>query len=88
MDAWRSCKRNTPHLILMDLSLHDMSGWEAVEQLRRFPEFADIPIIAVTAHASSADRERAIAVGCTVHLGKLFDANILLRSITRLLQKQ
>jgi len=77
-----------PRLILMDLSLPDMSGWEAVAQLRQMDEFADTPIIAVTAHASSVEIERAKAVGCTVHLGKPFDANILLRSITRLLAGQ
>jgi two-component system sensor histidine kinase BarA len=69
----------------MDLSLPDMSGWEAVAQLRQMEEFANTPIIAVTAHVSSVEIERAKAVGCTVHVGKPFDATALLRSITRLL---
>ena len=77
-----------PRLILMDLSLPDISGWEAVEQLRQLPEFATIPIIAVTAHVSSVEIERAKAVGCTVHPGKPFDATLLLRHITRLLREQ
>ena len=74
-----------PDLILMDLSLPDMSGWNAVEQLRQMSEFASTPIIAVTAHVSSVEMERARAVGCTVHIGKPFDTAVLLRSIARLL---
>lgn len=74
-----------PGLILMDLSLPDMSGWEVVSQLRQKGEFHDTPIIAVTAHVSSDEVERARAVGCTTHIGKPFDTAILLRSVTRLL---
>ena len=74
-----------PSLILMDLSLPDMSGWEVVSRLRQKSEFLDTPIIAVTAHVSSDEVERARAVGCTTHIGKPFDCAILLRSVTRLL---
>ena len=74
-----------PSLILMDLSLPDMSGWEVVSRLRQKSEFLDTPIIAVTAHVSSDEVERARAVGCTTHIGKPFDSAILLRSVTRLL---
>src|SRR5712691_6333285 len=74
-----------PQLILMDLSLPDMSGWDAVEQLRQMSEFARTPIIAVTAHVSSVEMERAKAVGCSVHIGKPFDTAVLLRTIARLL---
>ena len=74
-----------PDLILMDLSLPDMSGWDAVEHLREMSEFASTPIIAVTAHVSSVEMERARAVGCTIHIGKPFDTTVLLRSIAGLL---
>ena len=62
-----------PKLILMDMSLPGISGWEAVERLRQMNDFKDTPIIAVTAHVSSVEKERAFAVGCTAHLGKPFD---------------
>lgn len=74
-----------PVLILMDLSLPDLSGWEAVAQLRQMEEFGETPIIAVTAHISSNEVERARAVGCSAHIGKPFDSAVLLRTMARLL---
>ncbi|HEV2654435.1 MAG TPA: response regulator, partial [Ktedonobacteraceae bacterium] len=71
--ALESTKRFRPDLILLDMSLPGLSGWEVVPQLRILPEFAHTPIIAVTAHVSKADQERALALGCTAHLGKPFD---------------
>lgn len=53
-----------PDLILMDLSLPILSGWEATRQIRVDPVGAGIPILAVTAHAMQGDRERALAAGC------------------------
>jgi two-component system, cell cycle response regulator DivK len=79
-------KRHHPDLILMDLSLPDMDGWEAVRHLRKMPEFRTTPIIAVTAHVSPQEEERAMAAGCTAHLGKPFDTRALLQSIARLLK--
>jgi two-component system, cell cycle response regulator DivK len=74
-----------PVLILMDLSLPDLSGWEAVANLRQMDEFSETPIIAVTAHVSSVEVERARAAGCSAHIGKPFDSAVLLRNIARLL---
>ena len=75
-----------PDLILMDLSLPDIDGWEAVGHLRKMPEFRSTPIIAVTAHVSPFDEQRAIAVGCTAHIGKPFKTRDLLQRIADLLQ--
>ena len=74
-----------PDLILMDLSLPDIDGWEAVGHLRKMSEFRNTPIIAVTAHVSPQEEERAMAAGCTAHIGKPFDTRVLLQSIARLL---
>jgi two-component system, cell cycle response regulator DivK len=62
-----------PDLILMDMSLPGMSGWEAVIYLRQLADFQHTAIIAVTAHVTQADRIRAIEAGCNGHLGKPFD---------------
>lgn len=53
-----------PDLILMDIALGEMSGWEATELIRKREETAHIPIIALTAHALSSDRAKSKEVGC------------------------
>ena len=53
-----------PDLILMDLSLPELDGWEATRVLKATPETRDIPVIALSAHAMAGDRERALAAGC------------------------
>lgn len=58
-----------PDVILLDLSLPLLSGWDAVERIRQDVAQA-VPIIALTAHAMSGDRERALAAGCTDYLAK------------------
>ncbi len=75
-----------PNLILMDMSLPGITGWEAVEQLRQKPDFQHTPIIAVTAYVTKADEERARAVGCDAHLGKPFDIMQVLDMIDELMQ--
>lgn len=83
--ALTQAKEHHPDLILMDLSLPDITGWEAIALLRKMPEFGNTPIIAVTAHVSVADQERALAVGCSTHIGKPFKTRALLQSIADLL---
>ena len=53
-----------PDLILMDLSLPVMDGWEATRQIKGAPETKDIPVIALTSHAMVGEREKALAAGC------------------------
>ena len=68
--AIAAAREHEPELILMDLSLPILSGWEAARQIRSDPATASIPILAVTAHAMHGDRERALAAGCDGFIAK------------------
>jgi two-component system cell cycle response regulator DivK len=80
-EGLETAKRDRPDIILMDLSLPGMDGWETVYRLRQLAEFKVTPIIALTAHATRKDEERALAVGCTGYVSKPFDMENLLNYI-------
>ena len=61
-----------PDIILMDISIPIIDGWEATQVLKHDPETNEIPIIALTAHALASDREKAMEVGCDGYLAKPF----------------
>jgi CheY-like chemotaxis protein len=77
-----------PDLILMDLSLPVLDGWEATRQLKDAPETRPIPIIALSAHAMEGDRAKAIAAGCDDYDTKPVDFPRLLAKIQALLAKE
>jgi two-component system cell cycle response regulator DivK len=73
-----------PDLILMDMSLPAMDGWEATQRLRSWDETRTIPIIGLTAHALSSDRERAMKAGCNEYETKPVNFSRLLAKIEML----
>jgi CheY-like chemotaxis protein len=77
-----------PDLIIMDLDLPIIDGWEATRRLKGNPATNSIPIIALTAHAMAGSREKALAVGCDDFDTKPVDFERLMQKINRLLSKK
>ena len=77
-----------PHLVLMDMNLPVIDGWEATRQLKAAAETRDLPIIALTAHALSSDRTKALEAGCTDYHTKPVDLARLLAQIEAVLKNR
>ena len=81
-------RSEAPDLILMDMSLPVLDGWEATSQIKADPSTSTIPVIALTAHAMAGDRERAMTVGCDDYDTKPIELPRLLTKIEALLARQ
>ncbi len=77
----------TPDLILMDMSLPVIDGWEATRRIKAEPATRGIPVIALTAHAMAGDRERALEAGCDDYDTKPVEFAALLQKIEALLAR-
>jgi CheY-like chemotaxis protein len=85
MEALEVAGRFRPHLLVMDLTLPIMDGLEATLRLRQMPEYAELPIIAISASATSDAEERSRAAGANVFVGKPIQEGVLLNDIAALL---
>jgi two-component system cell cycle response regulator DivK len=74
-----------PDVILMDLSMPVMDGWEAIRRLRRHPELSQTPVVALTGHAMKDDRAKSLAAGADEYMAKPLDFAALLKMLQRLL---
>ena len=74
-----------PDLILLDLSMPKLSGWEAAKRMRLLPEIAKIPIFAFTAHALEGDEAKAMASGCDDYISKPCIPREFVRKVTKFL---
>ena len=81
-------ERERPDLILMDIRLPKMNGFEVARRIRANPELRHIPIIALTAHAMASDRENLARYGCDVYITKPIDTRELPRVIAGVLERR
>jgi CheY-like chemotaxis protein len=81
-------RSEAPDLILMDMSLPVMDGWEATRILKAEDDTRSIPVVALTAHAMSTDREKAFEAGCDAYETKPIEFPRLLETMEKLLQTQ
>ena len=81
----RLAQESRPDLILMDMDLPVLDGWEATRRLKADPATSGIPVVALTAHAMKSDHDRAMASGCDDFATKPIEFIVLLDKITRAL---
>ena len=86
MEAVEGLPDNVPDLVLLDISLPGMDGTEVLAWIRAQEELVDLPVIALTAHAMSGDREKYLGMGFNDYLTKpIIDEDLLMGAIERLL---
>lgn len=78
-------KEYKPALIITDMSLPKLTGWELIQQVRQDPEIGDTPIIALTAHATTEDRVAAYEAGVSAYEPKPLDVEKLIRRVNELI---
>jgi two-component system cell cycle response regulator DivK len=87
-EAVRGAAAEQPDIILMDMSLPVIDGWEATRQIRRDAATQKIPVIALTAHAMAGEREKALAAGCNEYDTKPIEFPRLVEKIEALLREK
>jgi CheY-like chemotaxis protein len=87
-EAIEIATRERPDFILMDLQLPKVSGYDATQRLKSQPETADIPIVALTAHAMAEEHERALAAGCDGYITKPIDTRAFPGQVRRYLDER
>ncbi|GAB4503869.1 MAG: response regulator [Anaerolineales bacterium] len=87
-DGVAAARLQQPDLIVMDLSLPGLDGWDATFQIKSDPRTREIPLLALTAHTLPSDRKRALDAGVDGYLTKPFELNELVQAVEMALQKR
>jgi len=87
LEAIEKAKAERPDLILMDIQLPEMNGYEAIRRIKDIAEISHIPIVAVTSYAMVGDREKALAAGCVGYIEKPFMSETFVSEIERYLEE-
>src|SRR5829696_8350124 len=88
IDAIDTALRERPALVLMDLAMPRLDGFAATRELKQHASTATIPVVVLTAHTTTEDRQRAREAGCAGFLGKPCDPDLLLTEVRRLLKRR
>jgi CheY-like chemotaxis protein len=86
-DGIRLALERQPNVILMDVAMPGIDGWEATRRLKGDPQTARIPVIALTAHAMAEDRQRAVDAGCEGYLAKPIEPRRVVEEVNRMLER-
>ncbi len=78
----------TPDLVLMDINLPELDGYEVTKRLKQSPAMAEVPVIAMTANVMKGDREKTFAAGCDGYIPKPIDIDSLPNQIAKFLRKK
>lgn len=84
--ALERAQEERPDLVIMDLQLPKLDGFEVTRRLKADTRLRDVPVLAVSAYAMASDRERGLAAGCDAYLSKPIDTRGLLRTVREMLQ--
>ncbi len=87
-EAVEMARNMGPDLILMDLSLPVLDGWEATRRIKAMPELTRIPVIALTAHAMAGDERRALEAGCDAYLSKPISPKKVVAAVQEMLARK
>jgi two-component system cell cycle response regulator DivK len=80
-DGVEMAQKERPDVVLMDIQLPGIDGYEATRRIRALPEGKDVPVIALTSYAMTGDREKALAAGCTGYIEKPLNPDTILDEI-------
>ena len=86
-DGVDAARKQKPDLILMDMALPEMDGWDATARIREDPETRHIPMVALTVHTLPAERKRALDAGVDAYISKPFDAAQFIQVIESMLEE-